>query len=94
MKVIKTSSLTYKPYIFVFFLGLIFAQQGTVVGTVVSDVDQTPIHGVNIYSEAFSIGSVSQVDGTFILDNLPHGDISLTISMIGFKEINRSLVLL
>ena len=93
MKVIKTSSLTYKPYIFVFFLGLIFAQQGTVVGTVVSDVDQTPIHGVNIYSEAFSIGSVSQVDGTFILDNLPHGDISLTISMIGFKEINRSLVL-
>ena len=93
MKVIKTSSLTYKPYIFVFFLGLIFAQQGTVVGTVVSDVDQTPIHGVNIYSEAFSVGSVSQVDGTFILENLPHGDISLTISMIGFKEINRSLVL-
>ena len=93
MKVIKTSSLIYNPYIFLFFLGLIFAQQGSVVGTVVSDVDQTPIHGVNIYSKSLSIGTVSKVDGTFILDNLPHGDISLTIAMIGFKEINRSLVL-
>ena len=93
VKVIKTSSLIYKPFIFVFFLGLLSAQQASVIGIVVNDVDKTPIHGVNIYSEALSIGTVSQVDGRFILENFPYGYISLTISMIGFKEINRSLVL-
>ncbi|GIS54671.1 hypothetical protein Ct9H90mP29_17130 [bacterium] len=56
MKVIKASSLAYKPYIFVFFLGLIFAQQGTIVGTVVSDVDQMPIHGADVYLEKLSLG--------------------------------------
>ena len=93
MKVIKNSRLIYKPCIFVCFMGLLLSQEASVIGVVVNDEDQTPIHGVNIYSEVLAIGTVSQVDGRFILNNLPNGDISITISMIGFKDINRSLVL-
>jgi len=77
----------------VLFFGLLLSQEASLIGVVVNDEDQTPIHGVNIYSEALVIGTVSQVDGSFILNNLPNGDISITISMIGFKDINRSLVL-
>ena len=73
MKVIKASSLAYKPYIFVFFLGLIFAQQGTIVGTVVSDVDQMPIHGADVYLEKLSLGATSQVDGYFTINDIPSG---------------------
>ena len=75
------------------FMGLLLSQEASVIGVVVNDEDQTPIHGVNIYSEVLAIGTVSQVDGRFILNNLPNGDIPITISMIGFKDINRSLVL-
>ena len=62
-------------------------------GFIISHVDQTPIHGANIYLKKLSIGTVSQVDGRFVLDDLPFGEISFTISMIGYKEINKSLVL-
>ena len=93
MKVIKTSSLTYKPYIFVFFLGLIFAQQGTIVGTVVSDVDQMPIHGADVYLEKLSLGATSQVDGYFTINDIPSGEVIIRVSMIGFKDVDRSFIL-
>ena len=93
MKVIKASSLAYKPYIFVFFLGLIFAQQGTIVGTVVSDVDQMPIHGADVYLEKLSLGATSQVDGYFTINDIPSGEVIIRVSMIGFKDVDRSFIL-
>ncbi len=69
------------------------SQEASVIGVVVNNEDQTPIHGANIYLKKLDIGTVSQVDGQFVLDNLPYGEISLTISMIGFKDINKSLEL-
>ena len=62
-------------------------------GFIISHVDQTPIHGANIYLKKLSIGTVSQVDGRFVLDDLPYGEISFAVSMIGYKDINKSLVL-
>ena len=93
MKVIKASSLAYKPYIFVFFLGLIFAQQGTIVGTVVSDVDQMPIHGADVYLEKLSLGATSQVDGYFTINDIPSGEVIIRVSMIGFKDVDRAFIL-
>ena len=75
------------------FLGLLCAQKASVAGLIINDQDQTPIHGANIYLEELAIGTISQVDGRFIINDLSHGEISLTISMIGFKDVNRSLVL-
>ena len=75
------------------FLGLVWSQEAYITGLIISDEDQTPIHGANIYLKKLGIGTVSQVNGRFVLENLPHGEISLTISMIGFKDINESLVL-
>ena len=69
------------------------SQEAFVIGVVVNNEDQTPIHGANIYLKKLDIGTVSQVDGQFVLDNLPYGEFSLTISMIGFKDIKKSLEL-
>ena len=81
-----------KLVMYLCFLGLLCAQKASVSGLII-DQDQTPIHGANIYLEKLAIGTISQVDGWFIINDLSHGEISFTISMIGFKDVNRSLVL-
>ncbi len=46
-----------------------------------------------MYIEKFSIGTASQIDGRFELHNLPYDKVSLTISMIGFRDVTKSLKL-
>ncbi|HJN97842.1 MAG TPA: carboxypeptidase-like regulatory domain-containing protein, partial [Candidatus Marinimicrobia bacterium] len=46
-----------------------------------------------MYIEDFGIGAASQVDGRFELHNLPYDKVSLTISMIGFRDVTKSLKL-
>tara|TARA_B110000438_G_scaffold301464_1_gene356412 strand:+ start:1104 stop:3296 length:2193 start_codon:yes stop_codon:yes gene_type:complete len=75
------------------FLGLLWSQEALITGLLLNVKDQTPIHGANIYSEKLGIGVVSQVDGRFSINNLSQGKISFTISMIGFKDVKKSLFL-
>lgn len=74
-------------------LGLLWSQDAIITGIIINENDQTPIHGANIYVERLGVGTASQVDGRFELEYLPYGKVSLTISMIGFKEVNSSLEL-
>ena len=74
-------------------MGLLWAQDGNITGIVLTAEDQTPIHGANIYSETLGIGTVSQVDGSFTLNKLPKDTVSLTFSMIGFKDIKTIVVI-
>ena len=74
-------------------MGLLWAQDGNITGIVVTAEDQTPIHGANIYSETLGIGTVSQVDGSFTLNKVPKDTVSLTFSMIGFKDVKTIVVI-
>ena len=69
------------------------SQEASVTGIIINDNDQIPIHGANVYIEESGIGAVSQVDGRFELHNLPYGRVSLMISMIGFRDVTKSLKL-
>ena len=69
------------------------SQEASIKGSVINERDQVPIHGSNIYIEKLSVGTVSQVDGSFILDRLPYGKFFITISMIGFKDVEKQLEL-
>ena len=80
-----------KQYITILcFLGLLWSQEASITGTIINDSNQIPIHGANIYVEKLGIGTSSLVNGRFILDNLSYGEVSLTVSMIGFKDVNMS----
>ena len=74
-------------------MGLLWAQDGYVTGIVLTSEDQTPIHGANIFSEILGIGTVSQVDGSFTLNKVSQNKFSLTISMIGFKEVKNTIIM-
>ena len=73
-------------------LSLLWAQDGYITGIIVSE-DQAPIHGANIFSETLDIGTISQVDGGFTLNKISENKFSLTISMIGFKEVKNTIIM-
>jgi outer membrane receptor for ferrienterochelin and colicins len=59
-----------------------------IVGKVSSSPDSTPIVGANIYLELTSIGSTSNDQGEFELNNIPAGEYTLIASYVGFRPID------
>ena len=58
----------------VLLMNLLLAQKASLTGLIINDKEQTPIHGADIYLEKFSIGTISQVDGQFLINDIPHDD--------------------
>ena len=62
----------------------------TITGVVKSKNDSTSIAGADIYIEKYSIGTVSNQDGKFILKSVPKEEIQFKFSIIGYKDIVRA----
>ena len=67
-----------------------FAQTGSVKG-VVSDAAGDPLPGVSIVVDGTSLGTTTNTNGIFILNNVPVGNQLLKISYIGFETITKSV---
>ena len=52
-----------------------------------------PIHGASIFSKKLGSGTSSKVDGSFALKNLSGSELTIEISMIGYKKTNRVVAL-
>lgn len=67
-------------------LGVSYAQIKQVTGRVLSTEDNSPIPGVSVYvKEVSNLGTTTNVDGFFILKNLPVNAKTLTFRFVGFK---------
>jgi TonB-dependent receptor len=65
-----------------------FAQAiGEVFGKVFDSSTNEELIGANILLEGTTIGAASDLDGNFIIRNIPAGKYSLTASMIGYTKI-------
>ena len=71
----------------------LFAQNKSITGTIIDKETKTPIHGVTVFSEKIGSGTSSRVDGSFILNNLSENELTIEISMIGYKKTNRVVAL-
>lgn len=65
-----------------------FAQTGTLRGTVRDEIG-LGLPGANVVITGTGIGTSTNVDGAFILYNLPVGDHTLEISYLGYKTIEK-----
>ena len=83
----------YRATSFLCLIGILLSNQSIITGIVVDNEKQIPIHGANVYLEKLGIGTTSQVDGQFKIDQIPYGEVSVKITMIGFKDVNRSLLI-
>jgi len=65
-----------------------FAQTGTVSGRV-TDAKNEGIPGATVLVEGTSLGSSSNVDGSFSIANVPAGPHTLVISFVGYNSVSR-----
>lgn len=74
---------------FLFFSSLVFAQ-GTVKGKVI-DSKANPIPGVNVILLNTTLGAATDIDGNYVISNIPSGNYTLKMSAVGFKSQNFSI---
>ena len=68
------------------------AQTGTVQGTV-TDANQQPLPGLNVALEGTALGSITGVDGTFTISNVPSGTYQLIASGVGYQTQGRDVTI-
>ncbi len=66
-------------------IGLVTAQNSRVTGVVVSQEDGQPVVGASILVKGTTVGSITDLDGKFVLSNVPGSAKSLVVSFIGMK---------
>lgn len=66
------------------------AQTGTVVGRVIDD-EGRPIPQVNVLITSTSLGSATRLDGTYRIDGVPPGALTVVASAIGYQRESRTV---
>ncbi len=67
------------------FLSLNFAQSsGKITGHIYDDTTGEPLIGVNIILEGTSIGAATDVEGYYVMLNVPPGEYTIKVSYIGY----------
>lgn len=72
--------------------GVVFAQSGKLKGTVVDQKSKEPLIGANIVLEGTSYGSATDVNGVFLILNVPPGTYTIKGSYVGYKSLTVSNV--
>lgn len=70
----------------------LYAQTGSVAGNV-SDNDGQPLQGATIQIQGTSIGTASDSDGSYLLEEVSIGDQTLVVSFIGYTTQRRQVTI-
>lgn len=68
-------------------IGLVNAQVSKVIGKVTSSEDGLPVVGASVLVKGTTVGTVTDIDGNFILTNVPSSAETLQVSFIGMKTL-------
>ena len=63
-----------------------FSQSGIIKGSIIDDINNEPIPFANIYVEQTKSGVSSDMDGNYIIKDLPPGLYSVTCSFVGYES--------
>jgi len=81
-------------FLFGFSLSILFSffsfpqgQTGKLVGTVYDAATNEPLIGANVLLEGTNIGSATNVEGRFLILNIPPGKYNVIASMIGYAKV-------
>ena len=81
---------TFIAYLFLLILGqgiLLAGTTGKIAGTVVDKDSNDPLIGVNIEILGIGIGSATDADGYFFINNVPPGSYALQATYIGYQTL-------
>ncbi|MDO4163205.1 MAG: SusC/RagA family TonB-linked outer membrane protein [Bacteroides sp.] len=66
-------------------IGLVTAQTSTISGIVISEEDQEPVVGASVLVVGTSVGTVTDIDGKFTINNVPGSAKTLKVSFVGMQ---------
>ena len=62
---------------------LIAGTDGTIRGKI-TDTDGAPLPGANIYVPALGVGAAADMEGNYIILNIPVGEYDVAVQMMGY----------
>ncbi|MCF8432364.1 MAG: TonB-dependent receptor [Melioribacteraceae bacterium] len=85
------NNILLKKLLYVFLLlflsgSAILAQSGIISGKVVDNEFGDGLIGANVLIDGTSIGASADIDGNYVISNIPVGEYSLVFSMIGYTK--------
>ncbi|MBD3287651.1 TonB-dependent receptor plug domain-containing protein, partial [candidate division KSB1 bacterium] len=83
---LKLTSFVILVTLLVFLNVVSFAQTGKVVGYVLDERSGNPLPGANIFIEGTSLGSASDINGFYIISNVPPGTYTINVMYIGYEK--------
>ncbi|MFV1987807.1 MAG: carboxypeptidase-like regulatory domain-containing protein, partial [Gemmatimonadota bacterium] len=72
-------------------VGNVAAQQGAVTGTVTDSETLQPIAGAQVFVSGTVLGTLSGAQGTYRLEGVPVGQTTITVRLIGYKELSQTV---
>jgi hypothetical protein len=60
---------------------------GKLVGKVVDKATGEPLIGVNVFLEGTSLGATTDLDGNYLILNIPPGKYTVIVQYVGYQEI-------
>jgi outer membrane receptor for ferrienterochelin and colicins len=82
----RMSKYLFLSLIVVFGVSVDSHARGTIQGTVVSRDNREPLPGTNILLQGTVLGTTTDMNGMFVLKNIPTGVYSLSISLVGYER--------
>ncbi|PKV62666.1 TonB-dependent receptor [Pontibacter ramchanderi] len=76
-------------FLFVFLPALSFAQTGVITGTVRDANTKEALIGVSVQVVGAQLGTVTNENGTYRIDNIPLGSYTLQSSYIGYQQLSK-----
>ncbi len=68
-------------------IGMAVAQVTKVTGVVVDADTDEPIIGASVLVKGTTIGTITDIDGKYTIENIPSGSKSLVISFVGMRTV-------
>ncbi|MBI4540407.1 MAG: TonB-dependent receptor [Gemmatimonadetes bacterium] len=64
--------------------------QGSISGRVVASGTRRPVPGVQVYLPATSLGTLTNLDGRYLLTSVPVGEVTIRVQMIGYGTLEET----
>jgi len=71
--------------------GSAVAQQGAITGTVSDAETLQPVAGAQVFVSGTVIGTLTGAQGTYRLEGVPAGSATVTVRLIGYKELSQTV---
>ncbi len=69
-------------------VSMVFSAESGRIAGLIEDADTgEPLVGANVYIDGTAFGAATDIDGLFIISNVPEGSYDLTFSYIGYAEV-------